>query len=545
MIRTVAAILLLIALFPPSPNAQLIVNEVLSNAPGGDSDLEWFEIFNDIGGTFNLTFYEISLMSGAVDTTFTFGITDTIPPNSYKVFCRNAIRFEEHFGDSSGLWGDDPQTEGYEILQLPIGLHNSGGTITLFFIIGSSVVSALTWDSQGQSGVSWERPETDVDTIVQSVDPSGSTPGRINSTTKLSIDLALEEIEVVKQNDSALVGFTISNVGINTVDNSEVQLFRGSPTQPDSSWRLIASEVIGTLQPGFTTIVVGRYQFPGLYQELVAVLSDDDRPTNNRRFLTAPGVNFPPLQLSEFYPNPPPGASEWIELKNIGFAPFDLQGWTISDSVRTAVLTSQQVVVPAGDYIVFVDDSAAFAAAYPNVTAIVLEAEQWAILNNNGDMVVLADQYNIEADRFVYSESFDNSHTWSRAESGERQGDWGRSEFPLGSPGEANRVRFGADFGSSLEIAIEPRIVSPDGNGVDDAAVIRVVAPEASGYTLKIYDSNGREVITLEDNSIDLRQEYVWDGRNGSGERLPIGIYIVHFEAEGVESAKKTIVLAR
>ncbi|MCP4685587.1 MAG: hypothetical protein GY867_09070, partial [bacterium] len=151
------------------------------------------------------------------------------------------------------------------------------------------------------------------------------------------------------------------------------------------------------------------------------------------------------------------------------------------------------------------------------------------------------------ADRFSYSEIFEDNHTWARAESGDRAGDWGRSYDAGGTPGETNRVQFATDDKSGLGIEVNPRVISPDGDGRDDEAVLLLSRPEADSYTLKIYDKMGRLVKTFEDDLVasHYTDEYTWDGTNSSHERLPIGIYIIYFEASGIESLKTTVVIAR
>jgi hypothetical protein len=145
----------------------------------------------------------------------------------------------------------------------------------------------------------------------------------------------------------------------------------------------------------------------------------------------------------------------------------------------------------------------------------------------------------------VYDAVFEDNHTWSRGETVERQNEWGKSEDVGGTPGRQNRVRFSSEGENDLSLTITPQIISPDGDGIDDSAVIVIQAPEASAYTLRLYDSDGRLVKSFEDDSPDLSERYVWRGDNSGGERQPIGIYVVYFEASGVQSIKKTVVVAR
>jgi flagellar hook assembly protein FlgD len=52
-------------------------------------------------------------------------------------------------------------------------------------------------------------------------------------------------------------------------------------------------------------------------------------------------------------------------------------------------------------------------------------------------------------------------------------------------------------------------------------------------------------VKTFLDGQSSLQAEFAWDGKSDDGKQQPIGIYIVYFEAVGVESTKTTVVIAR
>ena len=55
------------------------------------------------------------------------------------------------------------------------------------------------------------------------------------------------------------------------------------------------------------------------------------------------------------------------------------------------------------------------------------------------------------------------------------------------------------------------------------------------------------QVKTFYDKITTLMDEFTinWNGLSDSGERLPIGIYILYVEGDGAVSKKKTLVIAR
>jgi len=162
-------------------------------------------------------------------------------------------------------------------------------------------------------------------------------------------------------------------------------------------------------------------------------------------------------------------------------------------------------------------------------------------LNNGIDKVRLIDQFGLELDHFSYNSVHPDNQTWSRGNDSKHQDDWGISEFADGTPGEENHDVYFSPTGSSLSLTLDPEIFSPDGDGIDEFTTIIVEAPSDHEYKLKIYDRQGREVYSFN----RVRDENEWHGVNHSGERLPIGIYIIYLEAVGFESTKKTIVIAR
>jgi hypothetical protein len=526
--------------------AEVVVNEVLANEPGGSTSLEWIELYNP-SGSVNFAYYELHVISGTQDTVFRPSMT--MSAGEYLVLCRDTMRFEEHWGDSSGVWSGTIPPEEYQIYEIPIRLSNDSGRVALYNLTTApaTLVSELVWSTSGEDGYSWERFHYTSTDVAQSVALSGSTPGGMNSISPLPRDLALEDVLPSSDSGLTLLGFRIVNRGLTSVTDGILELYEYDSLAVDSLGDLVAGEVVGEVDSGYAVILVGQYHLSGYYQRLVAslVVPNDDRTSNNRYNFTAPGDAYPPVILSEFLANPDPSTgSEWVELKNVSDSTFNLDSWQLGDSAGLAALTSASTIAP-DEYVIIAQDSAAFFLQYPLFVGNCYQPLTWRELNNGSDSVRLFDGFGIQADRFYYFDTHDNNHTWSRAESGEYYGRWGRSEDSGGTPGAVNLVRFVPEGAQSLQITVEPQIISPDGDGRDDSTVIRIQVSEARAYLLKLYDCNGRLVRTIQDEAADLLQEYVWRGENDSGEKLPIGIYVLYFEAVGVESARKTIVVAR
>lgn len=539
-------VVLLMFHMAPSVFSTIVINEVMSNEPGSSTSLEWIELYNNSA---SIAFINSHLLVVGSDTVL-FSSSLRLEPFEYYIICRKLIGdgsspgFETRWGDSSGFWGDTPFENSIQIPQpADFSLLNSGGTIRLYDSFNN--FSEFVWSSSGKDGTSWERKFVDSNQIEQSLDPSGSSPALVNSVSPVANDLSLEKIEVFSIDSATSITFHILNRSFSTISGASLYLFREDvdTTQPPVDTIDIIN--LPDALPGFTTLIKRTYFLSGLYENLRAKLSDDDRLYNNRISFIAPGSDFPPLVINEFLPDPKaPLATEWVEIKNISSLEVDLNGWQIGDANSVKLITSNQILVSPGEYVVLAQDSLEFTTFYPFYSGRLIQPAGWSVLNNSGDALKLLDSFNILADSFDYAAGYAENFSWSRVESGVDEGSWGRSENNGGSPGELNRVVFSPD-GESVSLKIEPSHFSPNGDGYQDTVIIFIESPQAESYSLKIFDRHGRQVRTILDNELFIAASYGWDGKFDDGRRAPVGIYIVLFEARGERTVKKAVVVAR
>jgi hypothetical protein len=547
MYRRVLTALLAFGVIASAPlSAKVVVNEVMVNEPGSATTLEWIELYNDSPNQALL--YTCRLRIGAA-TVISFLTDSILPPGEYYIICRRLYSsgstqgFEEVWGNNSGYWGDNEfETSIRPPLDADFSLSNSGGTIELYSLVNNEVLSRLTWTEEGKDGVSWEREAPKSATIGQSVDPTGSTPAVVNSLTPVGADLSLDSVEVIPDNGSVHLSFWVVNRGVSDILAQKLSL-----------WHLLPNgfEVpVGTLDipdvpRGYTVLLGDVYTFDGLYAHLKATLPQDDRDRNNERVFMATGADYPPVVLNEIMPRPRDGlATEWVELRSRSRAPVDLKDWSLGDARSQALISDTTLTMSVGGYLVLADSVQAITDFYPDFAGTASRPARWPTLNDDDDEVRLVDPYGIVADNHAYSSTFDDNFTMSRGEEPSHENEWGRSRDKGGTPGAPNDVLL-EPTGSRLHVAIEPAVFSPDGDGAYDEVTITVEAPPAEEYDLKIYDRQGRPVRTLVDGQPVLAPAYYWDGRSDGGNRLPIGIYILYFEAVGVESLKEPIVIAR
>ncbi len=528
-------------LFQEAVWAGPVVNEVLANEPGSTAGLEWVELYNG-GSPVSPGDYQLRIKDNLIDLPVDFELES----GGYFIVCRRLYAtatspgFESVWGDSSGVWGDTPREDSLPTpFEAAMSLTNDSGCVEL--IGGTTAVSSLTWARGGLDGYSWERVLPDGDSVAQSVDPCGSTPGFLNSVTSAEYDLALSNVTVRSEDLSTYLVFEIVNSGRNPIDGAGVYLI-DMTYAPVDTVDIIAVE---TSMPGDTIEVEREYVFDGMYFPMMAILSDDDRNRNNMLEFMSVGMQYPPVILTETLANPQGHlGAEWLELKNCTGEAFDLSGWLIGDALNLHEISPDTISIASGERVVLAQSEAEFALYYSDFDGRCIEPGSWASLNNDGDIVRLVDLQGIEADRFEYVAAYDDNHTWCRSEDASEPDRWGRSVSPGGSPGLINDVVF-EQSASSLTVSIDPPYVSPDGDGVVDFTTFTIDAPQADDYTVKIYDRQGRVVRTFQQSDQFLLPRLQWDGLSDAGKHLPIGLYILYVEASGVESTKRPIVVAR
>jgi len=527
----------------------IVVNEAMVNEPGSSTSLEWIELYNNSQSQgFLGTHY---MVIGNDTITFPSGLR--LAPGEYFIICQklfsdlSSAGFEGVWGDSSGVWGDTPYESSLPInfnFDVSFSLINGGSSIKLYNAF-NILVSEFLWTQDGQDGFSWEREYPDSSRILQCIHPNKSTPGFVNSVSPVAFDLSLEQIDITPFNGSTIVFFHIVNRSYNVVSGAKLYFFSDpSDTTVVPTDTLQIFELPDAL-PGYTTLVGGNYSLNGVYDSLLAELTDDDRLQNNRQRFTAAGRDFPPLFINEFLANPTTAlGSEWVEIKNTSNVAIDMKDWQLGDALASHTITDSTYLVYPGEYLVVVQDSTAFLNYYSTFGGLLLEPESWSALNNAGDQIKLMDGFGFQSDSLGFSSTFADNFTWALAESGFNAGVWGRSQDTGGTPGAVNRVVF-SSLGEDVNLTITPEHFSPDGDGIEETVLFTLEAPESDSYSLRIFDRFGREVRQLLDKENYLSPSYTWDGHDDSGRRLPIGIYIVVFEVSGIQDVKKTVVIAR
>jgi len=535
---------LIVAGLAQRSNADLVINEVMANEPGGSTTLEWIEIYNSSQTPRPLHTLRMEV-DGAPVVLPALPDVQWLDPAEYFIICRSFSSFESIWGNNSGIWGDSPAELNVDPpYQTRMVLKNSSGSILLINYL-SETVSSFAWTEDGLDGHSWERVYPDSAYIGQSVDSIGSTPGFVNSLSPVGHDLALDSVKVTFDDGLTYLTFQLVNRGLDSYTDGAIELVNEGPPGGPILSEPIASITVPPTPPGYTTLITEQFFLDGLYLNLRASLPPDDRNRNNSLGFVAVGDQYPPAHLWEILANPQAGSGlvEWVEIRSRALTTIDLSGWMLTAGNTVRPIADTSVIMYTEQLLVLTEDGDAIYNYYPRFAGELIELASWPNLVLDADTVRLLDGYGFEVDRFEYQSTFSDNFTWARQDTaGSRQ--WGRSASPGGTPGEVNDVLF-QPTASRTRIRLESKYISPDGDGFEDSVRIAIEAVPATAYTMKIYDRQGREVYTFFTEQAFIKDEYIWNGGTSSGSRLPIGIYILYFEAIGVESVKETLVIAR
>lgn len=133
------------------------------------------------------------------------------------------------------------------------------------------------------------------------------------------------------------------------------------------------------------------------------------------------------------------------------------------------------------------------------------------------------------------------------------QSNWGQCAATIGHTAGASNSLYVSNQLNKLSIFINPNPFSPDGDGIDDVAVISFNLPAStSRISASVYDLGAHLVRQLASNlpAVPALPTLQWNGKTDSGESLPVDRYIIFidsldYESGKVLSGKKVIILAQ
>ncbi len=404
---------------------------------------------------------------------------------------------------------------------------------------------------------------------LPSVDESGGTPGRDNSVKGSNPDTIAPRLVSVYPRSASEIELYFSE-SIDSVTATQASYYQidngiGNPLQ---------SEPINYRNMGFLLRLPDPLAEGRLYT-LATTSAMGDCAGNLLAAGAAVQFGLPAapspseIVINELLTNPYEGGSDYLELMNRSEKIIDLGAMGITYQSLTSQGSPKTIFLPSllmlpRKYYCLTRKPPAVIAHYgtPNPDQVIATDNLPDFTSDSG-IIILHRRENtaIEVDRLKYTSKMHLAmlkdldgvalERINPARSPADPTNWtSASEASgFGTPAAQNS-QYAEVPASKGTMTISPEIFSPDADGADDLAHIRITPP-AEGYmaNLGIYDARGRLVRRLARNfSTGTEATLSWDGARDDRTKAPAGIYVILcelFDLSGnSETHKATLVLA-
>ena len=482
----------------------VVINEIMYGPSGGEP--EWIEIHNTTPSSINLKNWKIS--NRIVSTRYSFTTSDIfLPSKGFAVITRDSLAFQAFHPSIPGLL--------FVNSSLPIALFRNDSDAVVLYDSRNLSIDSLYYKSNwgGGSGKSLERivpldPSTVQSNWGTSLDPSGSSPGRVNTLTQKENDLAIKNATVSPPFPNAggevMVTAKVANVGTNPASNYSVSFFEdvSSDSIGQESELITRVTSIPTLQPGDSASFTGRVLNVSLgdhrYLVIVDYTSDEDLLNNKRVVLVTVGLPQRTVVINEIMYGPSGGEPEWVEIYNTSNNDVNLRNWKISNRITSTKypFTNSDALLPPRSFAVITRDSLAFQTFHPSISGMLFinASLPIALFSNSGDAVVVYDARNAPIDSLFYSPTWGGGGGRSLERvapdgpSSERS-NWGTSLDPSGSsPGRVNTIAQKDNDLAVSSILVSPLFPSAGANIILTAKIVNLGTNPASSYAVSFFD---------------------------------------------------------
>jgi hypothetical protein len=536
----------------------LIITEIFPDPSpqNGLPEAEYIELFNRKSDTLNIQNFIFS--DGSTNAVFP---SYKIPPNQYLLVCSNNNKIQ------FSAWSP--------VLGLPVfpSLNNSGDKLTLKNqngILLHEVDYTDLWyndNDKKQGGWSLEMIDTnnpcgEESNWTASIEPSGGTPTGMNSVAASRPDLKAPHLVHAFINDSShiellfdekpdAVFLSVGQFSLNK--NLVIKNVLPSMVIPER----IILEIFDVFKTG------EKYDLT--YSGIKDCNGNSSGHNSSIELVLPQRAGAGDLILNEVLFNPRSGGIDFVELYNNSEKYIDLKKWHFAnieenDVANKKIISNESFILKPNEYAAFTEDKSILFNQYPlgNQDQIFQIKDLPSYNDDIGTVILLDSNYKV-MDRFDYNEEMhyaliddkegvsleritfegltDNYQNWQSAS----------TQSGYATPGYRNSQRIENTEGTS--VWIEPKVITPDGNGDKDFALINYKF-NSSGNTanITIFDQYGREMLKLAKNDL-LASEgfYQWDGNNTQNEKVRTGVYIVYFELFNlkgeIKKFKETVVV--
>jgi len=542
----------------------VVIDEIMADpAPQvGLPNNEWIELKNVSSSPVNLQGWRIGDA-----TSQSAGMPNFIlQPDSFLIVCSpSSVMALSGFGNTVSVSGfPSLGNEGDEIFL------RSGNSRTVHAVSYSSSWYQNTVKRDGGwtlEMIDTRSPCAGLTNWTASINAQGGTPGKRNSVDAVNNDQAAPRLKYAYATDSTTI--------IAVFDEPVDSLKGATPGNYSIDGGLSVVEII-TLSPLFNSVHL-KLKNPMAANTVYALTANNVADCQGniigtfnkvRVGLIADAAQLE-LVINEILFNPKSNGYDYVEFYNRSGKIFDASKLYIANRNGSNVINSIKQIsanpfdIFPGDYFVITEDAASLEINYlvKNVDDLIALSSLPSYPDDEGDVVLLNGQGAL-IDEVKYKQDW-HFKLIQDAEgvSLERVDPDGPSQDPGNWHSAASTAGFGTPTYQTSQykqshvvnatIQVTPRIFSPDNDGHDDVASIQYIMTEG-GYigNVTIFDVQGRPVRYLAKNAIlGLHGVWNWDGVDETGNKLPVGMYIVYTEIFNMQGKKQnfksTLVLAR
>ncbi|MDM8003036.1 MAG: lamin tail domain-containing protein [Bacteroidota bacterium] len=522
---------------PFPATGELVITEIMADpTPShGLPEREYLEILNR--GSDTLTVKGILLIAGPDTAYLPDGL---IVPGERMILCSTGSRNDML-----------PYGKVMAVKSFP-SLNDSGELMALRDPAGS-LIHAVSYapgflGDGPRSGGGWAAELTDTDNPFNepfawgpSSDPSGGTPGRVNSAEVTVPDTRCPRVTAVWPATPGTVAVLFDETVI--LAGAGPWLSEGKETEPALSGdpadrialvrlqeALVPGEIIMLLIPPQVTDFAGNMPY---VTELRTGLPSEPLPGE--------------IMFNELMPDPAGDESEYLELYNNSGKVFDLSRLYLGGSSSTAATAFTGIhrqLMPAG-FMALTTGKDEITARYPcAVEESVFRADRLPALPDDEGRLILYDRNMNVIDRVDYSSTMHMMflsgtegvalEKVSPAFPSDVASNWhsATAACNYGTPGAPNSVLVDAsEAGEGLTLSSGR--ISPDGDGFEDLVSVGVFpGGEENLISVTVFSDRGYPVRRLAERATaGAGAQFVWDGLSDSGARLPAGLYMIIAES--------------
>ena len=388
-----------------------------------------------------------------------------------------------------------------------------------------------------------------------SISENGGTPGSENSVFGNNPDTKPPEVLSVGVATPDLLEIIVSEIPDSPSLTGSVFAYLPSLPPPDS----VHFDYM--LKKYFIYLPVGSIS-SGVYYNLISNgLTDEcgNRAAADHHefwyYLPKPGD----LLISEVLFNPFPGGVDFVEIYNHSGLKIHLEDLYLASIDNTFKikalypLSTQAEVLSDGRYAAFTSNPAILLTNYNTLCSdCIFGMAKFPAFNRDEGWVVLVNKEMTIIDQFHYLEQMHDPllndvkgvslERISLSKPAEDPGNWHSASATTGfaTPGYLNSA---TEIVNEMRpiVSIEPRIFSPNGDGLNDRLLIKL-SPGEPGWiaNIRLYNENGMEIRRLANNLLIGSQDVVeWDGTKENHQKAGLGIYIIAVDLFRLQSGVK------